>query len=90
MVIWLSEAELLAQVGIDQAEFRFLAEAFREQMRYLVRQEGGVVTYNPDAVAMLRGLATMIAQGASPEQIKGWFGLAATRALPDGDEKPAE
>lgn len=90
MVSWLSESELLAQAGIDQAEFRFLSEAFREQMRYLVRQEGGVISYNSDAVAMLRGLATMIAQGASPEQIKGWFGLAATRNQPVGDEKPVE
>lgn len=81
---WLTEQELLERAGLSQPELRWFEEQFREQMRFLIRREGaGAVTYAPDAVAMLQGLAAMIAQGATPDQIKGWFGLAATR-----DDKP--
>ncbi|MFZ5814132.1 MAG: hypothetical protein ACOY93_02345 [Bacillota bacterium] len=80
MAGWLTEQELLEQVGIEQAELRWLEEQFREQIRFLQRREGeGPLLYAPDAVALLRGLSTMTSQGATPEQIKGWFGLAATR-----------
>lgn len=80
MADWLTEEELLTQVGLSRAELRWFEEQFREQMRFLIRREGeGPVTYNPDAVAMLRGLAAMVGQGATPEQIKGWFGLAASK-----------
>ncbi len=77
--VWLSEADLLEEVGLSLDEFRWYAEQFAQQMRYLVREEEGVVRYSPDAVPMLRGLSTMVSQGATPEQIKGWFGLAASK-----------
>jgi hypothetical protein len=35
----------------------------------------GQVRYAPDAVPLLRSLSAMVAQGATPEQIKAWFGL---------------
>lgn len=80
MATWLTEQELLERVGLSRAELRWFEEHFREQMRFLIRREGaGTVTYAPDAVAMLQGLSAMIAQGATPDQIKGWFGLAATQ-----------
>jgi|GEM_PF-2557048 len=81
---WLSEAELLEQVGLSTDELRWYEEQFAQQMRYLKRAEGVSTWYNPDAVAMLRGLSTMVSQGATPEQIKGWFGLAAAQ-----EENPA-
>lgn len=84
MAGWLTEEELLEQVDLNQAELRWFEEQFREQMRFLIRREGnGPAAYAPDTVAMLRGLSAMVAQGATPDQIKGWFGLAATR-----QEKP--
>jgi hypothetical protein len=80
MVSWLTEEELLEQVGFSLPELRWFEEQFREQMRFLIRrEENGCATYNPDAVALLRGLSAMVGQGATPAQIKGWFGLAATR-----------
>lgn len=80
MTSWLTEAELLDQVGLSRTELRWFSEQFREQMRFLVRKEGAEPeVYNPDAVALLRGLSAMVSQGATPEQIKGWFGLAASR-----------
>lgn len=80
MTAWLSEGELLEQVGLSRMELRWFEEQFREQMRFLIRREGvGPATYNPDAVALLRGLSAMVSQGATPDQIKGWFGLAASR-----------
>lgn len=79
MVDWLTEGELLERVGLSRAELRWFEEQFGEQMRFLIRRQGeGQNTYNPDAVALLRGLSAMVSQGATPEQIKGWFGLAAS------------
>lgn len=83
MEAWLSEQELVNLVGISKAELRWFEEQFREQMRLLTRREvGGAARYAPDSVALLRGLSAMIGQGATPEQIKGWFGLAAARQPP--------
>lgn len=74
---WISESELLELVGCSRAELRWLEGQFQEQMRLLTRREpGGSVRYAPDAVAFLRGLHAMVMQGATPAQIKGWFGLA--------------
>lgn len=73
---WLTERQLLDKVGITRAELRWYTEQFSAQMRCLAAaQPDGGVHYAPDAVALLRGLSSMVAQGASPEQIKTWFGL---------------
>lgn len=80
MAGWLTERELLERVGVSREELRWFEEHFREQMRYLTRREGeGPLSYAPETVALLQGLSAMIAQGATPDQIKGWFGLAATQ-----------
>lgn len=75
---WLTEGELLGSVGISRSELRWFSAQFHEQMRLLTRrdQEEGLL-FHGDAVALLRGLSAMVAQGATPEQIKAWFGLAA-------------
>lgn len=74
---WVSESEVLELVGCSRAELRWLEGQFQGQMRLLTRREpDGSLRYSPDAVAFLRGLHAMVAQGATPAQIKGWFGLA--------------
>jgi len=73
---WLSEEELLAEVGLSAAELRWFQARFATQMRCLtVRGPRGEVRYAPDAVPLLRNLAAMVAQGATPEQIRTWFGF---------------
>jgi len=73
---WLTERQLLDRVGLSPAELRWYGEQFSAQMRCLeAAQPDGGVRYAPDAVALLRGLSAMVAQGASPDQIKTWFGL---------------
>lgn len=76
MAEWLTEGQLLESVGLTRAELHWYAAQFSAQMRCLVSaQPDGGVRYAPDAVPLLRGLSAMVAQGASPEQIKTWFGL---------------
>jgi hypothetical protein len=73
---WLTERELLAQAGISAAELRWFSERFAAQMRCLTAPgPGGEVRYAPDTVLLLRNLSAMVAQGATPEQIRTWFGL---------------
>lgn len=71
MTDYLTEEELLQQVGISQEELHWYEWQFGAQMRCLVVGR----KYSRDAVAFLRGVSAMVAQGARPEQIKAWFGL---------------
>lgn len=76
MTEWLSERELLDQAGLNPAELRWFTERFAAQMRCLtVRGPDGEARYAPDTVPLLRNLSAMVAQGATPEQIRTWFGL---------------
>ncbi|WP_374711691.1 hypothetical protein [Symbiobacterium terraclitae] len=76
MTDWLSERELLDQAGLSEAELRWFSDRFAAQMRCLTaRGPGGEVRYAPDTVLLLRNLSAMVAQGATPEQIRTWFGL---------------
>ncbi len=73
---WLAQEDLLAQVGITAQELRYFQEQFQEQMKVLTQKgDDGAPRFLPDAVLLLRCLSAMKAQGATPEQIKGWFGL---------------
>lgn len=71
----LTQAELLRQVGLSPAELSWYQVHFVEQMRLLTDRTGGEERFSTDAILLLRGLSAMRAQGASAEQIKGWFGL---------------
>lgn len=74
---WLSQEELLSQVGLSVKELRWFQEQFHEQMKVLTQTgEDTGERFLPDAVLLLRCLSAMKAQGATAEQIKGWFGLA--------------
>lgn len=76
MARWLTERELLEQAGISPAELRWFGDRFDAQMAVLTRRgPDGRPRYAPDAVVLLRSLATMVARGATPEQIKAWYGL---------------
>ena len=76
MTQWLTEGELLEQAGLSRDELRWFRERFAAQMAYLTRTGPlGEPWYAPDAVVLLRSLAAMVAQGATPEQIKAWYGL---------------
>lgn len=75
---WLGREELLAAVGITEAELQLLQSEFPEQMRCLTRELApGQHQFAHEAVHFLRSVAAMRDQGATTEQIKGWFGLAA-------------
>ena len=75
-IVWITKAELLAEVGLTAEELVWFEEQFREQMRLLSRPgEEGPLLYARDAILLLRGLAAMRSQGATADQIKGWFGL---------------
>lgn len=71
----LTRAELLHQSGLSPAELSWYQVHFVEQMRLLTDRTGGEERFSADAILLLRGLCAMRAQGASAEQIKGWFGL---------------
>ncbi len=71
----LTRAELLYQAGVSPAELSWYQVHFVEQMRVLTDRASGEERFSTDAVLLLRGLSAMRAQGASANQIKGWFGL---------------
>lgn len=73
---WIKSEELLRLVAMSEADLVWYREQFREQFRVLCRQEEGQELFAHDAVNLLRSLSAMRAHGATPEQIKGWFGLA--------------
>ncbi|MFO7273810.1 MAG: hypothetical protein LOD90_05945 [Symbiobacteriaceae bacterium] len=76
MTRWLTEGELLRQSGLSPAELRWFRDRFAAQMAVLTRRgPEGEPRYAHDAVALLRSLAAMTARGATPEQIKAWYGL---------------
>ncbi len=76
MARWLTEPELLEQTGLTRAELRWFRERFAAQMGCLTRRDPrGEPRYAPDAVVLLRSLAALVARGATPEQIKAWYGL---------------
>jgi len=75
---WLEREAVAARAGVSLTELAWFEEQFREQMRLLSRRnEAGKIIYRSDVLRLLTGLAAMCAQGATPDQIKGWFGLAA-------------
>lgn len=75
---WLGKEELLAAVGITEAELQLLHAEFPEQMRCLTRElSPGQHQFTREAIHFLRSVSAMRDQGATTEQIKGWFGLAA-------------
>jgi len=71
----LTRAELLQHSGLSPAELSWYQVHFVEQMRLLTERIGGDERFSTDAILLLRGLSAMRAQGASADQIKGWFGL---------------
>lgn len=76
MARWLTERELLEQAGLSPSELRWFGDRFAAQMAVLTRLgPGSEPRYAPDAVVLLRSLAAMVARGATPEQIKAWYGL---------------
>lgn len=76
-VSWLRREELAAALDMSGEELRWFEEQFHEQVRLLTRTgDDGAVVYSGDALRLLQGVASMCAQGATPEQIKGWFGLS--------------
>jgi len=74
---WMKRDELAVALDMTGEELLWYEEQFREQIRLLTRpgEDGGVV-YSSDALRLLQGVSAMCAHGATPEQIKGWFGLA--------------
>lgn len=73
---WLTERQLLEQAGLSPAQLRWFRERFPAQLKCLTRRGPlGEARYAPDAVVLLRSLAAMVARGATPEQIKAWYGL---------------
>lgn len=68
--------QLLAEVGITAAELRYFQNHFAAQLRALTtRETDGTLRFSREAILLLRSLSAMRAQGATPAQIKGWFGL---------------
>lgn len=75
---WLEREVVAVRAGVSLTELTWFEEQFREQMRLLSRRDqSGKVVYQSDVLRLLTGLSAMCAQGATPDQIKGWFGLAA-------------
>lgn len=72
---YLPERELLNRLKMDTHRLTWFEEAFGEQMRLLCRQGAGGREWAEDTLALLDGLSNMIEAGATPEQIKTWFGL---------------
>ena len=77
---WLEREVVAAKSALSLTELAWFEEQFREQMRLLSRRgEHGKTMYRADVLRLLSGLSAMCAQGATPDQIKGWFGLAAAK-----------
>lgn len=73
---YLPERELLIRLQIDNQRLNWFEESFGEQMRLLCRQGNGGREWAEDTLALLDGLSNMLEAGATPEQIKSWFGLS--------------
>lgn len=72
--------ELLARVGLTPEDLDWFHLHFQEQMRLLTSKGfDGRTRYARETVLLLSSLSAMRAQGATPDQIKGWFGMAASR-----------
>jgi hypothetical protein len=72
---YVPERELLSRLQMDRRRLSWFEEAFGEQMRILCRQGSGGREWAEDTLALLDGLSSMLDAGATPEQIKAWFGL---------------
>jgi hypothetical protein len=72
---YMPERELLSRLQIDSHRLSWFEEAFREQMRQLCRQGSAGREWAEETLALLGGLSNMLEAGATPEQIKSWFGL---------------
>lgn len=73
---YMPERELLSRLQIDSQRLSWFEEAFGEQMRVLCRQGNSGREWAEDTLALLDGLSNMLEAGATPEQIKSWFGLS--------------
>lgn len=74
---WLKREELLAAAGLTEAELQLLQAEFPEQMKCLTNEvSAGQHQFAQEAVHFLRSVTAMRDQGATTDQIKGWFGLA--------------
>jgi hypothetical protein len=72
---YLPEREILVRLQIDRGRLQWFEQVFREQMRVLVRQGAHEREWAEDTLSLLTGLSSMLDAGATPEQIKAWFGL---------------
>lgn len=73
---YVPERELLNRLQIDSQRLSWFEEAFGEQMRLLCRQGSSGREWAEDTLALLDGLSNMLDAGATPDQIKSWFGLS--------------